>query len=285
MKLKFKQKIAVGFYKTKFKAYALVSKEKAVEKVFELFCTPYSGKPKRKAPPAFHKAEKVSVVVNGLTVRGWNWKPSNSTGKKILIVHGFDSCSYKFEKYVLLLQQSGFEVLAFDAPGHGISDGKFLNVLLYKQTLLAINEKYGSFYGIMAHSVGGLAASVAAEELQTLNKIVLIAPATETKTATENFIDFLQLGAAMTNDLLAYIEKFANKPISYFSVTRAVENIKAEIFWLHDEDDIICPIKDVQPAIAKHLPHLHFSISKGLGHNKIYRDNSVAKSIVTFFEN
>jgi len=133
MKLNFKQKIAVGFYKTKFKAYALVSKEKAVEKVFELFCTPYSGKPKRKAPPAFHHAEKTNVLINELTINGWHWKPSRSNGKKILIVHGFDSYSYKFEKYVLLLQQSGFEVLAFDAPGHGTSDGKFLNVLLYKK--------------------------------------------------------------------------------------------------------------------------------------------------------
>jgi len=136
----------------------------------------------------------------------------------------------------------------------------------------------------MAHSVGALAASVAAEELPDLQKLVLIAPATETTTATDNFVSFLQLGATMKKDLIQYIEKFADKPISYFSVTRAVENIAAKIYWLHDEDDFICPLKDVQPAIAKHLPHIHFSISKGLGHNKIYRDNSVAKSIVSFLK-
>lgn len=284
MKLTLKQKIAVGFYKTRFKTIALMSKQKAAESLFNLFCTPYSGKPKRKAPPAFHHAKSVSVIVEGLTIRGWHFTPTKSNGKKILIVHGFDSYCYKYEKYVLKLQHCGFEVLAFDAPAHGVSDGKKLNALLYKNTLLEINKQYGILYGIMAHSVGGLAATLAAEELPQLQKLVLIAPATETITAVDNFIHFLGLNNEMKNLLVNYIEQFAKLPLNYFSAARAVENIKSKIFWLHDEDDKICPIKDVAPVIAKHLPHIHFSITKGLGHNKIYRDEKVAESIISFFE-
>jgi alpha-beta hydrolase superfamily lysophospholipase len=67
-----------------------------------LFCTPYSGKPKRKAPAIFHNAQKLSIQLDNLTIRGWQWQPEKQNGKNILIIHGFDSCSYKFDKYIKL---------------------------------------------------------------------------------------------------------------------------------------------------------------------------------------
>src|ERR1700761_4122234 len=127
--MKLAQRIVLGYYKTKFRTLAVLSPRKAAEAAFILFCTPYSGKPKREVPPVFHKAIPLHFPLEQLTLRGWKWQPEHPNGKKVLIVHGFDSCSYKFDKYVTALLLKGFEVLAFDAAGHGTSDGKLLNVL------------------------------------------------------------------------------------------------------------------------------------------------------------
>ena len=69
MKLKLKQKIAIQLYKTKFKAISLISNKKAAESLFKLFCTPYSGKPKRSEPPFFKKAKNIEIVFEVLKLK------------------------------------------------------------------------------------------------------------------------------------------------------------------------------------------------------------------------
>lgn len=285
IKLKFKQRIALGYYKTKFKTLGLINAEKAAEQAFLLFCSPYSGKPKRKEPPIFHRATHISVIVDELTIRGWHWKSNHPNAKKILVIHGFDSCSYKFEKYITQLKTRGFEVYAFDAPAHGTSDGKYFTALLYKKVLLRIMEEFGPFYGAMAHSVGGLALSLAAEEMKGFEKLVFIAPATETTRAVKNFLRFIPLTPEVEICFKTLLQRYAGNALEYFSVARAVKNIPSKIFWIHDEDDFICPIKDVLTVINSHQENIEFLITKQLGHNKIYRDENVFQKIISYFHN
>ena len=286
MKLKLAQRMAIGYYKTKFKVLSLLSSRTAAKSVFKLFCTPYSGKPKRKAPSIFHKGEKISFDLNGITINGWKWKPELFNGKKILIVHGFDSCSYRFDRYIVPLNRDGFEVVAFDAPGHGISDGKTVNALEYSNAILKADELFGSFYGIMAHSLGGLAASLAFEQMtdQQHRKLVLIAPTTETSTAIENFFRFVPVSAKVKASFHNLLEEVGQKPVSHYSVNRMIRNFKAPVLWIHDEEDKICPYCDTLPVQESQWPHVEFFITKGFGHSGIYRQNNVFKQIMHFFE-
>jgi alpha-beta hydrolase superfamily lysophospholipase len=87
----------------------------------------------------------LSFEIKGLTIRGFRWVPEKPNGKKIMIVHGFRSYSYKFEKYILALKKEGFEVVAFDAPAHGTSDGKLINAYIYKQSLDNIEKPTDHF--------------------------------------------------------------------------------------------------------------------------------------------
>lgn len=284
MKLKLKQKVAIGFYKTKIKTIALVNKRKAAEATFNLFCKPYSGKPNREKPIIFKHAEKLSFQYQDLTIRGWRWIPESANNKTILIAHGFDSCSYKFEKYIQSLTKNGFTVLAFDAPAHGISDGKQVNAIIYRNVILKITELFGDLYGIVAHSLGGLAASFAAEELPHLQKLVLLAPATETNTAINNFFKFVQLGDTIKEELIKVIEEKEGKPYSYYSVNRAIKQIKAQTLWIHDENDWVCPLEDAKPTRDLQLNHVQFFITKGLGHNKVYKIDSTIKQVINFIQ-
>lgn len=280
--MKLSQRIAVNYYKTKFKTLALISTRKAAEAAFKLFCTPYSGKPKREQPLVFRKAEELQLDIAGLKISGWRWVPEKPNGKKILIVHGFDSCSYKFEKYVPLFLKEGFEVLAFDAPGHGVSEGKYIYIPLYRDMLLKINEHYGPIYGIMAHSLGGMAAGLMVEDLQNIPKLILIAPAVELERGLNNFANFVGLSDEIKRELSQVIVDAGQLPISFYSLSRAVQKISASILWLHDERDSICPFDDVLPVINMNLPHIQFYITKGLGHSNIYKNSKSIQKVVSF---
>ena len=282
--MKLAQRIAINFYKTKINALAVISPIKAVEFAFKIFCTPYSGKPLRAEPTSFLEAQKVGIQFEGLTLRGWHWQPKEANGKKILINHGFDSYSYRFEKYVQPLLKAGFDVFAYDAPAHGISDGKTINALLYSQSIVKFNEVFGDFYGIIAHSIGGLAASLAAEHLPKLQKLVLIAPAVETTTAITNFIKHFGLSDDLKTELTNYIVDFSKMPISYFATSTAVQKITTPTLWLHDTEDLICTFDDVKPVKKMYLPHIQFYITTGLGHSKIYRESKTIKTIINFLK-
>lgn len=284
MKKKFKQRVLIGYYKTKLKTIGLISPEKAALLAIDLFSTPFKSKSKKIVPPIFHKATPVSFEINNITVRGFQWKQADPSAKKILIVHGFSSYAYKFEQYVIGLRKEGFEVLAFDAPAHGNSDGKRLNAIFYRDTILAIENNFGPFYGIIAHSLGGLAAALALEQfnLTIKRKLVLIAPATETRTAIDNFFTIIPAEPKIITAFETYIETTTQCPINHFSVARVAKLSLAHTLWVHDQEDNICTFSDVEPLLKDQIPMLEFLITKGLGHSQVYKEQHVKEHIIHF---
>ena len=78
------------------------------------------------------------------------------------------------------------------------------------------------------------------------------------------------------------IFELSGKQTEWFSVRRALKNIKADVLWVHDKDDLITPIADALKVQEDKLPNVKFLITKGLGHQKIYREPSVKNSIIQF---
>ncbi|MES1218669.1 MAG: alpha/beta fold hydrolase, partial [Bacteroidota bacterium] len=239
--MKLEQKIAVAFLRKKFKLLVAFSREKAAKKAVQLFCTPRI-KIRKELSPLFKKAEQLHFDLNGTLVHGYRWNhPANH---KALILHGFDSSAVNFEQYVQPLLKKGYEVLAFDAPAHGKSGGTIITVPAYRDMILYIYEHYGPIQSFMAHSMGGLALALAMEKIKHDNKtrVALIAPATESVTAFDNFFQFLQIKDKEVRILFdKQIEDMTGLPVSWFSITRAMHQIEANLLWVHDEDDKITP--------------------------------------------
>lgn len=284
-RMKFSQHLALGYIRAKFKLLAAISKKKAAEKAFELFCTPQRRNLKQ-PPKIFEQAEKVQLKVEGITVKGWHWHPETAAipQRKALIIHGFESSAINFDRYVRPLLRKGYEVLAVDAPAHGRSGGSKINAPLYKKTIQAINKQFGPIQSFMAHSFGGLAVCLALEEISHTPdyRLVLIAPATETTTAIETFFSFLKLDPAIRPEFDKVIIKKGGVSPAWYSIRRAMKHIKAKVLWIHDEDDDTTPLSDALKVKDENHTNIQFVITKGLGHRRIYRDNKVTKQIVEF---
>lgn len=275
------KRLVLKYVRARFKIFSSISKRKAAEKAFELFCTPQS-RTKKELSPVFKKAEKIEFSFEGNIVRGFRWNyPSN---KKVLILHGFESTVMNFENYVEPLVQKGYEVLAFDAPAHGISTGKKITVVIYKNFIHYILDKYGPVDSFIAHSFGGLALALFLEEIpqSESTKIVLIAPASETKTAIDHFFALLRLDKQVREEFDLIIEEQGSKPPEWYSVSRVAAKIKGQVLFLQDKDDKQTPLSDVKPIMDKHYPNFHFIISEGLGHRKIYRAEQSLRKIIEF---
>jgi pimeloyl-ACP methyl ester carboxylesterase len=281
--MKLAQKLAINYIRAKLHMVSLVSKRKAARKALKLFSTPVL-KSRANRPPVFSKGEKLSFTIEKYPVHGYRWLPKHEPVKRILILHGFESNSQKFSAYIAAFIKKGYEVLAFDAPAHGESGGKQITLPLYIKTIHEINARFGPIPSFVAHSFGGLAlihfleATAHGPEV----KIALIAPATETKTAIDKFFVLLGLDEETRKEFDELILERTGKPQEYFSIRRAMENIKASVLWIHDEEDEITPISDVRNVQNKHHENIKFIFTKGLGHRKIYRDEEVMKHVVDF---
>ncbi len=284
MKMKLAQRLVVRYYIAQLKALALVSPKKAAAKAFELFCTPVRGKKTKNIPAVFAKAQPIAFSSETLTIRGFQWKPEQSNGKKVLILHGFSSNAYKFDKYINPLLKEGFQVILFDAPAHGSSDGKLINAYIYGKAILEAEKLYGPFYALIGHSLGGLAASLVFEALpdNEHRKLVLIAPATETTTTLADYFRMIPVDEKVKAAFMQLITDISGKDVLYYSVSRVTRNISSPVLWVHDRADTVCPFKDVAPLVEENLPHIQFLITEQLGHSRIYKDATVIKKVIDF---
>ncbi len=278
--MKLTQRLAIGYIQTKFKLLSAISKKKAAEKAFVIFGTPFM-KSVRKGP--VKNAEIIHFQLNQKKMNGYRWNhPQN---KKVLILHGFGSAAHKFEDYATILVANGFEVLAFDAPAHGNSEGDTTNAIEYCAMIKEIMQKFGPIENFIAHSFGGISLSLALEDMphNENTRVVFIAPATETTSAVDGAFKMLKLkNEAVRKEFEKIILKVSGKQIAWFSIRRAMDNIKASILWIHDEDDDITPWADALQVKKDNHPNIKFVLTKGLGHNKIYHDADVKNMVKAF---
>ena len=279
--MKLAQKIAVGYLRIKFRILTAISKKKAAEKAFDLFCTP-QFRNKKKLPKIFEEAEQIQFRFENQQIIGYRW--NHPAERKLMIIHGFESSVINFDRYIKPLTSKGYEVLAIDAPAHGRSTGKSINAVIYKDLIRHIYMHYGPVQSFLAHSLGGLALCLALEEIQHDKnyRVALIAPATETTTAIDHFFQFLQLDSALRKEFEKRILKLGGKPAGWYSIRRALRNIHARVLWFHDEEDNITLLTDAMKVKKENFSNVEFVITKGLGHQRIYRDNNVSRAVIEF---
>ena len=302
--VKLKQKLAIRYVRAQLNILSLVSMQKAAIKAFRLFCTPQQ-RASGKYPAIFEKGEKLSFRLEGHMVRGHRWAPGgeagkgsgmavgvgkraatpgDGTGRKILIAHGFESSSRTFDAYIGALLKQGYELVAFDAPAHGRSGGRRILLTSYVTMLRSIMDNYGPFDAWLGHSLGGLALVLALEDMQieTGSRLVLIAPPVETMAAVEVFAGLLHLPMAVVSEMDNYVEEISGHPFSWYSLRRAIGQVRADILYVQDEEDQITPVREALLVERDGHPNIRFLFTRGLGHRKIYKDPEMIGQIVAF---
>lgn len=274
------QSLLLFSIKSKIKIASAISPKWGAAIAFKIFCTPFR-KSRNVAPPIFAESIEFDIQVDGYTIHGYCW--NTSAAQKALILHGFESRAYNFDRYIAPLVNKGYAVYAMDGKAHGKSEGEITNAPEYAVMIKVLEEKTGKFDAFISHSFGGIALCL----YQELNnnpaaKMVLIAPATETNSAIALFCSFFELGARIKASIHKYIKEKSGQDTSFYSIKRIAPKLKNPILWIHDNDDDITPISDVKPLMELHPTNIEFLITNGLGHRKIYKDAAVMKRIIDF---
>jgi pimeloyl-ACP methyl ester carboxylesterase len=248
--------------------------KKALHLSYSLFTNPRIGKiPADKLPEILHDTIKETFHHDQDHFQTYIWK-GNET--KILLVHGWESNSARWEKILPYLKKSGSTIIAIDAPAHGQSSGKEFNVPRYAEFINKAVRKYSPSI-IIGHSIGG-AACVYHQYLHpetSIEKMVILGAPSDLKTLIDNYIQMLSLNRKMFTLLeKRYLENF-NQKLEDFSGGAFAKHIQIEGIIAHDTTDSVVAFEEGQ-KIASGWKKGKFVITKDLGHSmhddKLYQE-------------
>lgn len=244
--------------------YALLNKEKAAEKAFYIFCKVRKGKvlPHQKNYLDDAKDQQLQIVAH--TIQTYRWVGTKDT---VVLVHGWESNTWRWHKLIEKLQEAQYNIIAFDAPGHGYSSGKYLYVPLYSQILEGIKKQYAPKH-IIGHSVGGMSVLYNEHEHPDplVEKLVTIGSPSEFHEIISHFKQLLGFNNRVASALAVYVEKRFGFSEKAFSSTKFVQTNTKKGLLFHDRLDTIAPYHASEQVHAAWENSTLVS-TEGLGHS------------------
>ncbi len=241
------------------------SKKVAAKKAFLVFCTPRNGRIKPHQHEALNPAKDQRIEIEeNLTIQTYRWKGSGPT---ILLIHGWESNSHRWLNLVTSLQKQGYNVIAFDAPAHGNSTGKILNVPTYTQAVQAVSDIYKPNVHI-GHSIGGLTTIYHYYKHQPkhIEKLVILGSPSGLSVIMKDYQRLLGMKNAVMNGLNALIKTRFGFSIDEFSGFNFVKTIPIPGLIIHDKYDQITPVESSR-GIHKNWKNSTYIETSGLGHS------------------
>ncbi len=253
---------AIGTY---LNILSYVAPSRVGEIGFNIFCTPISPPVKPHHKQWLDTAHQFNFESDGIQLQAYQW---GSGEKKIFFLHGWQSHSYRWRKYIESFSLEEYSIYAFDAPAHGLSKGKYANIPLYSNAIVAFLEQVGKADVIVTHSMGSISTLHAMYNHNHLEigKLILMGSPGE----ANDFISFYQQFTGMSDrtfkSIIDYFVKTLNQTPDYFSAPKFVAEVKIPGLIIHDEGDAEAPYKHAV-RIHKAWPQSRLITTQGIGHN------------------
>lgn len=244
----------------------------AAKLAINLFSIPRKGKIKNEEVSFLNSANQDSIRFDNIPIKTYHWQGDKET---ILLVHGWESNTFRWKALIQLLKTKNYNIIALDAPAHGASGGKFFNALLYAECINNVAQKF-NVQTIIGHSVGGMSAIFCQHkyQLKHIKKLILLGAPADFIGIFDRYETIMGYNNRVSKALKAYILKHYNHLPEYFSPANFSKEIAAKGLIIHDKKDRIIPYKDGL-KFKQNYTNSTFIATKGYGHGlkseKVYQ--------------
>lgn len=254
----------------------------AAKFALKLFTTPPKFETPERELMMRKSAKNIPISVPGVTEEVMIYEYGFSK-TKVLLAHGWSGRGTQLYEIADKLLENGMMVIAFDAPAHGQSGGKRTYLLDNLKVTEHIATNYGPFEAAIGHSFGGITLLNVQAKEKFFEKIVTIGIEGSMNKIIDNFVKRIELSARVSEGIKKKIRNDYNKDAETISGNHAAKNIDIPVFVLHDAKD-----RDVDVSSAfklrQNLKQGFLTITNGLGHRKILRDQQVINKIIAFIK-
>jgi pimeloyl-ACP methyl ester carboxylesterase len=264
-------------YGTYFNTLSFISGPYTAKRAFRTFCKVRKGRVLPGQVSFLEGAKHQKESIAGFEVQTYRWEGKGST---VLLVHGWESNTHTWHKLIGHLKENDFNIVAFDAPGHGYSEGSYLHVPLYSECLYHMIKQYNPQH-LVAHSVGGLTAiyTLARHQETSVKKLVTIGAPSEFYEIMAHYRQLLKLNGLVMQALDDYVKKRFGFRIREFSGSHFAGSLQQKGLLIHDRLDTVAPYHASEQVHSKWTNSVLVS-TRGFGHSM--HQDSVNKQIVDF---
>ena len=266
---------------TAFRGLGRVAPGLAVRTAAQLFFKTRRFPSKPGETDALVDAAPGRLELHGRSLAAWVWPARGEERGSVLLVHGWNGRATQLGGFVAPLREAGYRVVAFDNVGHGRSAGASADLVSLAEGLLAVNAAYGPFDGIVAHSLGGPATTLALVAGLETDRVVLIASPFSAGNAISYFIEQVGLDRAFEPLLRKRIERRVGVRVDELSAAHLGPFVKPPVLVIHDRNDREIPHEN-GVRLAWSFPDARLRSTDGLGHQRILRDADVIDHAVSF---
>ncbi|MEX2514009.1 MAG: alpha/beta hydrolase [Cyclobacteriaceae bacterium] len=261
-----------------------ISPERGGKAGFNLFCTPQRTKIKRKQLDFLKTASQSDFDFNGRKIRTYQW---GNGPVKVLFVHGWQSFTFRWKKYIEALLDKNFTLVGFDAPGHGLSEGKRFTVPQNAYLIQQLVNHYNGFDAVVTHSIGSFSFfyAMAKFQLPSIGKLIAMASPGSASEFISFYTKTLKLKPDTVWNIKNEFQQYVKEEIEKISLVHMVKNLSLPGLIIHDRED---PRTNYTNALSlqEHWDNSQLLTTDGLGHNlrspdvvNAVRDFILAKNI------
>ena len=174
-------------------------------------------------------------------------------------------------------------MVAFDAFGHGESPGDSMSIPELANCIRQVSDELGGLYGVVAHSMGGAATTVALANGLELERAVFISPPADPREFLRIFGDALAISEEVRAHMKERVERRLGMTMESMRATTIAPSMHVPLLVVHDRDDKEVPVDSGQ-SIAEAWPNAELMLTEGLGHQRILRAEPVTNVAVSFID-
>ncbi len=259
------------------------SPDKAASRLAALFTTPPRPPVRPWERAAMAQARYARVRFGSLGFLSvYRWQPNNPLSKgKVLLMHGFGGRVSQLSGFAEALVAVGYEVVGFDAPGHGKSPKGHAALPDFVDALEMFVAQEGPFDTVIGHSMGGAALATALRLGMSAQRAVLIAPPVYPGTYLAQAGRMLGATDKVTGRAQALIEAQYGRAFDEFRTPLNASTLSQKALILHDQNDRQVPLVEGQ-QVAAAWAGAQLEITEGLGHTRILRDPGTVALVQKF---
>ena len=262
-----------------FRFLAPLAPRKAGDRARRLFLTPPRHRYRDAELTALEEASPFTVSMPTGRLIGWRW--GRKEDPAVVLVHGWGGRAAQLRGDVAPLTARGYSVVAFDAPGHGMTGGRESSLVHMAAALDAVLRDVGPVEAVVGHSLGGAVTGYVLSRGAAVNKAVLLAPPASLTDYSHRFARLLRLPEGIRALMQAQIERRFGIRWSDFEVEATAPRLVQPALIIHDIDDRDNPFRDGE-RYARHWRGARLVATQGLGHRGALYDSAVINEVAAF---
>jgi pimeloyl-ACP methyl ester carboxylesterase len=270
--------LSTRLLRLRFALLSRVAPRRAERAAARLFMTP-RPRPPVPMPDVGVPARELEVTVAGSPVAGWSW--GSAVAPAVLLVHGWSGLAADMAPLAGALARAGLRAVAFDLPAHGRTPGRRTSLGEWMRVLPSLTERCGGVQGVVGHSLGAAAVTLALAAGLDAPRAVLVAPPLGPPYFLARVQRFIGLPAERVAGMERELVAAVGRPIEFFDAARAAASLAQPALVFHDPADSEVPYAHGE-AIARAWRGSRLVTMEGAGHFRILSSPEVARQTVEF---